>query len=121
MQPSQPNVPGGVVAAVFPDAEAARRAVEVLVGSGVARADILVADRTLTDEPVEGPVVWSTKALLSQDDGLGSILRALFGYADTPHVIEVVTYAGYFVIAWLLSRTRLARAPITAPRPAASS
>ena len=72
-------------------------------------------------EPVEGPVVWSTKALLSQDDGLGSILRALFGYADTPHVIEVVTYAGYFVIAWLLSRTRLARAPITAPRPAASS
>src|SRR5881397_3313404 len=72
-------------------------------------------------EPVEGPVVWSTKALLSQDEGLGSILRALFGYADTPHVIEVVTYAGYFVIAWLLSRTRLARAPITAPRPAASS
>jgi high-affinity iron transporter len=72
-------------------------------------------------EPIEGPVLWSTKAVLSEDDGLGAILRALFGYADTPHLIEVVTYVGYFVIAWLLSRTRLARAPIVAPRAAASS
>ena len=66
-------------------------------------------------EPIEGPVLWSTASALPQDEGLGSILRALFGYADTPHLIEVVTYLGYFVIAWLLSRTRLARAPITAP------
>jgi high-affinity iron transporter len=72
-------------------------------------------------EPLEGPILWSTKSFLPEDEGLGSILRALFGYADTPHLIEVVTYVGYFVIAWLLSRTRLARAPITAPRPAATS
>ena len=69
-------------------------------------------------EPLEGPVLWSTRDLLPDDSGPGSILRALFGYADTPHLIEVVTYVGYFVIAWLLSRTRLARAPIAAPRPA---
>lgn len=70
---------------------------------------------------VEGPVLWSTKSFLPDDEGIGAILRALFGYADTPHLIEVVTYVAYFVIAWLLSRTRLARAPIAAPRPAASA
>jgi len=66
-------------------------------------------------EPIEGPVLWSTAAVLPETDGLGAVLRSLFGYADTPHLIEVVTYLGYFVIAWLLSRTRLARAPIVAP------
>jgi high-affinity iron transporter len=66
-------------------------------------------------EGVEGPALWSTRALLPQDEGVGAVLRSLFGYSDTPHVIEVVTYVGYLVLAWLLSRTRLARAPITAP------
>ena len=64
---------------------------------------------------VEGPVLWSTKAVLPHGEGLGAILRSLFGYADSPHAIEVVTYVGYFVVAWLLSRTRFARAPIVAP------
>jgi hypothetical protein len=32
----------------------------------------------------------------------------------------VVTYVGYFVVAWLLFRTRFARAPIVAPNAAAS-
>ena len=70
---------------------------------------------------IEGPVLWSTKAVLSQDDGFGAILRSLFGYADSPHAIEVVTYVGYFVVAWLLSRTRLARAPIVAPNKVVAS
>ena len=69
---------------------------------------------------IEGPVLWSTKALLPEDEGLGSVLRSLFGYADSPHAIEVVTYVGYFVVAWLLSRTSLARAPIAAPNKAAA-
>lgn len=63
---------------------------------------------------VEGPVLWSTKDVLPEDEGLGAVLRSLFGYADSPHLIEVVAYVGYFVLAWLLSRTRLARAPIAA-------
>ena len=67
---------------------------------------------------IEGPTLWSTKDLLPQDEGLGAILRSLFGYADSPHAIEVVAYIGYFVVAWLLSRTRLARAPIAAPNKA---
>jgi len=67
---------------------------------------------------IEGPMLWTTKDLLPEDQGLGAILRSLFGYADSPHTIEVVAYLGYFVVAWLLSRTRLARAPITAPEKA---
>lgn len=63
---------------------------------------------------VEGPVLWSTRSLLPDDEGLGAILRALVGYQDEPTVIEVVAYLGYFVIVWGLSRTRMATAPITA-------
>jgi high-affinity iron transporter len=67
---------------------------------------------------IEGPVLWSTKAVLPEGEGAGAVLRSLFGYADSPHAIEVASYLGYFVVAWLLSRTRLARAPITAPKKA---
>ncbi len=70
---------------------------------------------------VEGPVLWSTRAVLPEGDGLGAVLRSLFGYADSPHVIEVVTYIAYFVVAWLLSRTRLARTPIASPKKAVAS
>jgi high-affinity iron transporter len=63
---------------------------------------------------VEGPILWSTRSLLPDDEGLGAILRALVGYQDEPTVIEVVAYLGYFVIVWGLSRTRMATAPITA-------
>jgi high-affinity iron transporter len=72
-------------------------------------------------EGIEGPTLWSTKAALDQESGLGAVLRSLFGYSDEPHVIEVVTYVGYFVVAWLLSRTRFGRAPIVAPTTAATS
>ncbi|HEV8654722.1 MAG TPA: FTR1 family protein [Candidatus Limnocylindria bacterium] len=58
---------------------------------------------------VEGPKLWSTKDALPDDAGLGSILRALLGYQDEPTVIEVVAYAGYFVIVWLLSKTNIVR------------
>jgi high-affinity iron transporter len=63
---------------------------------------------------VEGSILWSTRSLLPDDEGLGAILRALVGYQDEPTVIEVVAYLGYFVIVWGLSRTRMATAPITA-------
>lgn len=63
---------------------------------------------------VEGPKLWSTRGFLPADDGLGAVLRALLGYQDEPTVIEVVAYLGYFVVVWVLSRTRMATAPITA-------
>jgi high-affinity iron transporter len=71
---------------------------------------------------VEGPKLWSTKAGLPDDAGLGSVLRALFGYQDEPTVIELVTYVGYFVVVWLLWRSGLARRvtpdPVPTTRPA---
>src|SRR5438270_245222 len=39
---------------------------------------------------IEGPLLWSTRDWLPEDSGLGSILRALLGYADSPHAIDVV-------------------------------
>jgi high-affinity iron transporter len=63
---------------------------------------------------VEGPKLWSTRGALPDDEGVGAILRALLGYQDEPTVIEVVAYLGYFVVVWVLSRTRMATAPITA-------
>lgn len=66
---------------------------------------------------VEGPKLWSTKAALPDDTGVGSILRALFGYQDEPTVLEVVTYAGYFVVVWAIWRSGLASrfTPKTSP------
>ncbi|HEY7624318.1 MAG TPA: FTR1 family protein [Candidatus Limnocylindria bacterium] len=63
---------------------------------------------------VEGPKLWSTQAVLPDDEGVGAILRALIGYQDEPTVIEVVAWLGYFVVVWILSRTRMATAPIAA-------
>jgi high-affinity iron transporter len=66
---------------------------------------------------VEGPKLWSTKAWLPDDAGLGSVARALFGYQDEPTVIELVTYVGYFVLVWVVWRSGLAArfTPRTAP------
>jgi high-affinity iron transporter len=69
---------------------------------------------------VEGPVLWSTRASLPVDSGLGSILRALLGYQDEPTLLEVVAYVGYFVVVWLLSKTDLTRQPIRAATPGAT-
>jgi high-affinity iron transporter len=64
---------------------------------------------------IEGPKLWSTAAVLPDDSGLGAVLRAFLGYQDEPTVLEVVAYAGYFVVVWLLSKTNLARQPIRMP------
>jgi len=64
---------------------------------------------------VEGPKLWSTKGVLPDDSGLGSILRAFLGYQDEPTVLEVVAYIGYFVVVWLLSKTNIARQPLRVP------
>ena len=70
---------------------------------------------------VEGPKVWSTKALLPDDSGLGSVLRALFGYQDEPTVIELMTYAGYFAVLWLVWRSGLAARVTPKPAPGGAS
>jgi high-affinity iron transporter len=64
--------------------------------------------------PIEGPLLWTTREWLPEDSGLGSILRALLGYADSPHAIEVVAYVVYFVGVWLLSKTNIIRPAVRA-------
>ena len=66
---------------------------------------------------VEGPKLWSTRAVLPDDSGVGSVLRAFLGYQDEPTVLEVVAYGGYFVVVWLLSKTNLTRQPVLRPQP----
>ncbi|MDE3088775.1 MAG: FTR1 family protein [Chloroflexota bacterium] len=48
--------------------------------------------------PILTNAAWDTKALLSNDSLLGSILRSLVGYNDQPSLLEVATYVGYWVI-----------------------
>jgi high-affinity iron transporter len=63
-----------------------------------------------------GPTLFDLGETLPDKDGLGAVLRTLFGYSADPTALEGVIYVGYYVVIWLLSRTRLARAPIVAPR-----
>lgn len=62
--------------------------------------------------------VWDTSAILPDASGLGSLLRALFGYSDSPSLLELVVYAGYLGLVATLSRTRFAAAVTPAVRPA---
>lgn len=71
--------------------------------------------------PIEGPKLWSTKAVLPDDEGVGAVLRAFLGYQDEPTVLEVVAYAGYFVVVWLLSKTNITRQPLRAATEATRS
>ncbi len=48
--------------------------------------------------PILTNAAWDTKAMLSNDSTLGSILRSLVGYNDQPSLLEVATYIGYWVI-----------------------
>lgn len=68
---------------------------------------------------VEGPKLWSTKALMPDNSGIGSVLRALLGYQDEPTVLELGTYAGYFVAVWLLWRSGIAGRVTPEPAPSA--
>jgi high-affinity iron transporter len=68
---------------------------------------------------LEGPKLWSTKAFMPDDSGIGSVLRALFGYQDEPTVLELVTYAGYFVAVWVLWRSGIAGRITPEPAPSA--
>ena len=42
--------------------------------------------------------LWSTQGLLEEDSLLGSVLRSLFGYAESPSLLEAIAYFGYLVI-----------------------
>ncbi len=54
-----------------------------------------------------GPIVWDLGAVLPDTAGIGSVLRSLLGYSDKASLSEVVAYVAYFILAQVLSRTRI--------------
>lgn len=53
---------------------------------------------------------------LSDETGVGALLRALIGYQDKPSILEVVVWLGYLVIAgWFFFRPTRMPAPATSP------
>lgn len=69
-----------------------------------------------------GPVVFDLGDVLPDKEGIGLVLRSLLGYSADPTVLEVAAYLGYYVLVWVLSRTKIIGrvAPrVTETRPAA--
>ena len=62
--------------------------------------------------------VWTLRPILSHDSTGGAILRTLVGYNDSPSLLEVIGYLGYWVVV-LLALNRWVDRP-TANRQAAS-
>lgn len=67
-----------------------------------------LAEAGLLPELVEH--VWDTRAVLDHTQGVGALLRALFGYSHAPSLLEALTYVGYLALVLGLSRTRFAAA-----------
>ena len=49
--------------------------------------------------PLTIPRVWDLTAVLDDSAGVGSILRTLVGYNSAPSLLEVLSYAAYWVLA----------------------
>ncbi len=66
--------------------------------------------------PVLTVQAWNLEALLPNSSAVGSILRALVGYNDSPSMLEVVAYVTYWVvillaIRWWVQRLSMRWAP----------
>ncbi|MEX0991926.1 MAG: iron uptake transporter permease EfeU [Actinomycetota bacterium] len=57
---------------------------------------------------------WDTSAVLSDEAGIGAILRALFGYHANPSVLEVFAWVGYLLVTGIY----FFRPPRPLPEPA---
>jgi high-affinity iron transporter len=76
--------------------------------------------------PFLGHHLWDTSRVLSEDTTLGDILHSFFGYADSPTVLMVLTYAVYAGIVLTLffrpgrvgGRAATASGPVTPAVPA---
>jgi high-affinity iron transporter len=67
-----------------------------------------------------GPVLFDLSASLPDKDGVGAMLRSLFGYSADPTLVEGIAYAAYFVLALVLWRTGII-GRFAAPRVATKS
>lgn len=62
-----------------------------------------------------GPELFDLSAALPDNEGLGALLRTLFGYSADPTLLEGVAYLAYYAVAAVVWRTGIA-ARIAAPR-----
>jgi high-affinity iron transporter len=62
--------------------------------------------------------IWNTARFLSEDSALGDILHTFIGYAQTPTILQVISYAAYLIVFGSLF-ARITRKP-AAPQPAAT-
>ena len=51
--------------------------------------------------PVGIEQVWSLKGILNEEGTMGSLLKAVFGYTDSPNLVQVVVYLLYLVGAFI--------------------
>ncbi len=58
--------------------------------------------------------VWNINPLLSDEAGLGAVLKALFGYNGSPSLSAVIAYLGYFAIILTTLRPRKISGPAVA-------
>jgi len=57
--------------------------------------------------PVTIEHVWDTSAFMPQDSVVGGLARSLFGYAESPSLLEAVSYLAYLVTVGLMWARRL--------------
>lgn len=50
--------------------------------------------------PIGIEQVWSTKALLDENSMAGGLMKAIFGYTDSPNLVQFVAYWTYLAIAF---------------------
>lgn len=50
--------------------------------------------------PVGIEQIWSTKGLLDQKSMMGSLMKSIFGYADSPNLVQVIAYWTYLMGAF---------------------
>ena len=62
--------------------------------------------------------VWNINHILNEKEGIGSFLKALFGYNGNPSLIEVIGYLAYLLgVGWALRRSKEEQPPGPSPEP----
>ncbi|HEX9779953.1 MAG TPA: FTR1 family protein [bacterium] len=64
--------------------------------------------------------VWDINHLLNERAGIGSFLKALFGYNGNPSLIEVIAYAVYLSVITFMLRQKRRPDPVPASAPTAA-
>lgn len=61
--------------------------------------------------------VWDINHLLNEKQGVGALLKSLFGYNGNPSLLEVIAYVAYLAgVSWALRRTARPPAPPAGPQ-----